>query len=60
VTDAKKINHLFEGELIVISMGLDAFADTLRKEKVKVLQMNWKPPAGGDKRLLSLLERLEK
>jgi hypothetical protein len=60
MTDVKKINHLFQEELVVISMGLDSFADTLRKENVKVLQMNWKPPAGGDKTLISLLDRLEK
>jgi hypothetical protein len=57
--DAKKINQLFQEELAVVNMGLDAFADALRKEKVRVLQMDWKPPAGGDRRLISLLERLE-
>jgi len=42
----------------VINMGLDSFADNLRKEEVTVLQMDWKPPAGGNKRLISLLEKL--
>jgi hypothetical protein len=32
----------------------------LRKEEVEVLQMDWKPPAGGNKRLISLLEKLER
>jgi hypothetical protein len=58
--DVKKINELFRKELVVISMGLDAFADNLRKEGVKVLPMDWKPPAGGNKRLISLLEKLER
>ncbi len=56
--DVKKISELFRKELKVINMGLDSFADTLRKEQVPVLQMDWKPPAGGNKRLISLLERL--
>ena len=56
--DVKKINELFTKELVVVNMGLDSFADTLRKEKVDVLQMDWKPPAGGDKRVISLLEKL--
>jgi hypothetical protein len=60
MTDVEKINHLFQEELVAINMGLDAFADALRKEKAKVLQMNWKPPAGGDERLISFLDRLEK
>jgi hypothetical protein len=56
--DVKKINELFSKELKVITMGLDSFADNLRKEEVAVLQMDWKPPAGGNKRLISLLEKL--
>jgi hypothetical protein len=58
--DAKKINKLFEEELVVINMGLDVFGDNLKKEQVKVLAMNWKPPAGGNKKLISFLEKLER
>jgi FdrA protein len=56
--NVKKINELFGIEMKVINMGLDSFADNLRKEEVTVLQMDWKPPAGGNKRLISLLEKL--
>jgi len=58
--DVKKINKLFDEELVVINMGLDAFGDNLKKEQVRVLLMNWKPPAGGNKKLISLLEKLDK
>jgi hypothetical protein len=58
--DAKKINELFKDELVVINMGLDAFGENLKKERVKVLPMNWKPPAGGNKKLISLLEKLDR
>lgn len=58
--DVKKINELFSKELKVINMGLDSFADSLRKEEVEVLQMDWKPPAGGDKHLISLLDKLDR
>jgi hypothetical protein len=27
---------------------------------VEVLQMDWKPPAGGDKHLISLLDKLDR
>ena len=57
--NGNKISELFKKELVVINMGLDIFADNLRKEEVKVLPMDWKPPAGGDKRLISLLEKLD-
>ena len=56
--DVKKINELFRKEVKVINMGLESFAETLRKEEVQVLQMEWKPPAGGNKRLISLLDKL--
>jgi hypothetical protein len=56
--NVKKINELFSKELKVINIGLDSFAENLRKEEVEVLQLDWKPPAGGDKRLISLLEKL--
>jgi FdrA protein len=58
--DVKKINTLFNEELVVINMGLDAFGDNLKKEQVKVLSMNWRPPAGGNKKLMSLLEKLDR
>ncbi len=56
--NVKPINELFEKELVVINMGLESFADNLRDVDVKVLQMNWKPPAGGNKKIASLLARL--
>ena len=56
--DVKKIRELFSKELVVINMGLESFADNLRKEDVKVLPMDWKPPAGGNRRLIALLEKL--
>jgi hypothetical protein len=56
----RKILRLFSEELVVVNMGLDAFAEALRKEEVTVLQVNWRPPAGGDQRLIALLDRLEK
>jgi acetoin utilization deacetylase AcuC-like enzyme len=60
MTKVKKIVKLFREDLVVVNLGLDTFADTLRKEQVKVLQMNWRPPAGGNQRLICLLDKLEK
>jgi hypothetical protein len=47
------------GELRVINLGLESFAETLEGLGVPVLHVQWTPPAGGDPeraRLLSLLE----
>jgi hypothetical protein len=56
--DVKKINELFSRDLVVINMGLESFAENLKKEGVKVLMTSWRPPAGGDKKMASLLRRL--
>ena len=56
--EVKKINELFDRELVVVNMGLDIFAENLQGASVRVLPMNWKPPAGGNKELLALLEKL--
>ena len=53
-----KINLLFTSELHVINMGLEIFAENLKKEGIDTLQMNWRPPAGGNEKLSSLLKRL--
>jgi len=42
----------------VVNVGLDLFAESLRAQGVPVIDVDWRPPAGGDADLLSLLERL--
>lgn len=43
----------------VINMGLEGFSEDLRKAEVAVIQMDWRPPAGGDRKLIALLDSLE-
>ena len=45
--------------LSVINIGLDVFALELQAAGVPVVHVDWRPPAGGDPRLLALLARLE-
>ncbi len=45
-------------ELKVINIGLELFAATLERHGVPVVHLDWKPPAGGDPRLVQLLRRL--
>ena len=44
----------------VISVGLEIFAETLEELGVPVVQLDWRPPAAGDQRLVELLSRLDK
>ena len=42
----------------VVNVGLEVFAESLSKQGVPVIHVDWRPPAGGKKELLDLLDRL--
>jgi hypothetical protein len=43
---------------VVINLGLKMFAESLKEQKVAVVQVDWVPPAGGDKAMADLLDQL--
>ncbi len=43
----------------VINIGIESFSEDLRNAQVDVIQMDWRPPAGGDKKWIALLDSLE-
>jgi FdrA protein len=45
--------------LRVINIGLEDFATDLAAEGVAVIQLDWRPPAGGNARLAALLAQLD-
>ena len=53
-----KSRPVIEREIQVINIGIDRFADDMKQAGVPVIQMDWRPPAGGNKRLIDLLDRL--
>lgn len=52
------VKSLFDRELKVINMGLESFAQNLKNKKVAVTHVRWQPPAKGNEKLLSLLDKL--
>jgi len=46
-------------KLKVINIGIETFAEDLRKQGVEVVHVDWRPPAGGDVEILKLLDKLE-
>lgn len=54
-----KINELFKTDLKVINIGLESFYSDLKKQEVPVIHVNWRPTAGGNKKMASLLSRLK-
>lgn len=43
----------------VVSLGVGLFAEQLAAQGVPVIQVDWRPPAGGDPHLATLLDRLD-
>ncbi len=57
--DVANINKLFKEDLSAVNLGLESFAENLRNEGVKAVQVQWKPPAGGNKEIAGLLDKLD-
>ena len=45
-------------ELKVLNIGLETFKEALEKQNVSVVQVNWKPEAGGNVKLLAIIDKL--
>ena len=45
--------------LIAINAGLESFAESLEAQEAGVVHVDWRPPAGGNEELMSILERMK-
>lgn len=54
-----KVNELFNKELKLVNMGLESFYTDLKEQNINVIHVDWKPVAGGNKKLSSLLSKLK-
>ncbi len=52
------IQDLLDGPVAVINIGLAQFARTLQGQGVDAVQVDWSPPAGGNRRMIDLLDKL--
>ncbi len=55
---SERTKELFKSKLKVVNVGVEHFAEALRAQGVEVEQVDWRPPAGGDKELGELLSKL--
>jgi FdrA protein len=46
--------------LAAINVGLESFMDSLIAQQAQAIQVDWRPPAGGNEKLMSILERMRK
>ncbi|MFC2038029.1 acyl-CoA synthetase FdrA, partial [Chloroflexota bacterium] len=45
--------------LAAINVGLESFAESLRLQDAPVIHVDWQPPAGGNEKLMAILERMK-
>lgn len=53
-----EVIELMVGPVIVINVGVRDFGESLEQQNVKVIHVDWSPPAGGDEEMIDLLDRL--
>lgn len=53
--DLGMLNH----PLSAINVGLESFAESLIAQEASVVQVDWRPPAGGNEKLMAILERMK-
>lgn len=46
--------------LAAINVGVESFTESLTAQEAPVIHVNWKPPAGGNEKLMGILERMKK
>ena len=47
------------GPLAAINVGLESFTHSLLAQHARVVQVDWRPPASGNEKLMALLERMK-
>ncbi len=46
-------------EMQAINVGLESFSENLKLQEAPHVQVEWKPPAGGNERLMNILEKMK-
>ena len=49
---------VLETPAALINVGLEVFSESLLAQGVRTIQVEWRPPAGGNERLMNILEKM--
>ena len=55
-----KLNNLFNQTIKVINIGIPSFAQDLTQQGVINVHVDWRPPAGGNRKIQTLLEKVNR
>jgi FdrA protein len=50
---------LFKQPLAAINVGLESFTESLTSQQAQVIQVEWRPPASGNEKLMAILARMK-
>ena len=53
-----KLIELLEPGPTAINIGVGGFAESLKEQGCQIIQVDWVPPAGGDRELIDILDNL--
>ena len=54
----KKFQELLKDTPVFINIGVREFGESLRKQSLVALDVLWSPPAGGNREIADLLEKI--
>jgi len=60
IRSLKPVDVSVVGPLSAINVGLESFAESLTAQSAPVIHVDWKPAAGGNEKLMAILERMKK
>jgi FdrA protein len=50
----------FSGRFAAINVGLESFYDSLKAQEAEAVHVEWRPPAGGNEKLMAILAKMKK
>lgn len=51
-------SDLLNSPIVAINVGVQDFGEALEQQNVRVIYVDWTPPAGGDQAMINLLDGL--
>ncbi len=55
---ADRLDELLDQGPVAVNIGVEDFANSLKTQGAEVIQVDWTPPAGGDREMMELLDQL--
>ncbi len=52
------VSDLLKGPIVAVNVGVQDFGEALEDQAIRVIFVEWSPPAGGDQAMVDLLDGL--